>query len=129
MNFFDKIVSVLLDSLDIRNKDVPPVPKTARAVYTLLFLLLTPDLHNESVRQELCEKHLSSDLLAADRYVATALHIAKRAANDLLGGVVTVVISNGVVGYGTVEEIGLDPAGADCHDLDAELFQLDVQRT
>ena len=55
MNFFDKIVIILSFDLDVDNKNDRPRRFTTRTVGFSLFLLLAPDLHNESVRQKLCK--------------------------------------------------------------------------
>ena len=99
--------------------------------YLLFLLLLTPDIHNRLMRKELDSKHLSADWETADGNVFSLLHIAKGAGDDLLGGVISVIIADGIVVNGGVEKLGEHPAGADRHhtDTSARTLELTVQRT
>ena len=95
--------------------------------HKFLFLLLAaPDLHDDAVGQMLGGKHLGTDGEAADRDVLPFLHIPHGSRYNLLGGIVAIVIGDGIVHHRAVKEIGLDPTGADRHDADAAtlLFEL-----
>lgn len=83
------------------------------------------------MRQELDPEHLSADGEAADGNVFSLFHIAKGAGDDLLGGIISVIIADGIVVNGGIEELGEHPAGADCHhaDASARALELTVQRT
>ena len=93
----------------------------------LLFLLLTPYLHNDLVGQKLCQEHLTADRCAADRNVLAAEHVVYSSANDLSGGEKFIVIFDGIVLNGSVKKFGAYPTGADGDHLDALLFQLLVE--
>ena len=82
------------------------------------------------MRQQLYLKHLEADGETADGHVLALLHIAKGAGDDLLGGIISVIIADGIVVHGGVEKLGEHPAGADSHNLDlpSRAPKLTVQR-
>ena len=83
-----------------------------------LFLLLAPDVHNRLVRQELNSKHLRADGESANGNITALLHITKSAGDYLLGGVISVIIADGIVVHGGIKELGENPTGADRHHTD-----------
>ena len=84
----------------------------------LFLLLLAPDVHDRLVWQKFYSKHLRADGEAANGNVTALLHIAKSAGDDLLGGVISVVVADGIVMHGGIKELGEDPTGADRHHTD-----------
>ena len=80
--------------------------------------------------QEFNSKHLSTYGEAADRNVFALLHIAQSTGDDLLGGVISIIIADGIIVNGGIEEFSQHPSGADRHNADtsSRALQLTVQR-
>ena len=83
-----------------------------------LFLLFAPDVHNRLVGQKLNAKHQRADGESANGNILALLHIAESTGDDLLGGVISVVIADGIVVHGGIKELGENPTGADRHHTD-----------
>ena len=56
------------------------------------------------------------------------MHILNGLFDDLPGPVIAVKIADGIVVYRVAEEFGLYPAGANGHDFNITLAQLDSER-
>ena len=104
------------------------IPEGFSVSFDWFFLLLTPDLHDHLVGDELGGKDLHLRVLAVDGDILAPLHIPQCLRDNVLCLVKTDVIGDGIIRYGTVEKFGLDPEGADGHHSNASRAPLDVER-
>lgn len=100
-------------------------PKTSHSL-SLFLLLLAPDVHNRLMGQQLYSEDLRAYGEATDRNVTALLHIAQSAGDDLLGGVISVVVADRIVVNGGIEELGEHPSGADRHHTDISSRALEL---
>ncbi len=94
----------------------------------LVLLLLHPNLHHKTMRQQLGEKHLHLYREAEYRHILAVRHVLQCFFDNIGSFVEAVVIGHRVVGHRSVEKLGLDPARSNRHDTYAFRVKLDVQR-
>lgn len=82
-----------------------------------LFLLSTPCIHNDLMRQEFNYHALKFDPEAAKRNIASALHVFVCGLRYLIRFVIKIIIFDRIIGYGGVEEFGLCPVRTNSHNV------------
>ena len=103
-------------------------PFTAAESVSLYALLLAPDVHDGVHRQELDPTHLTAHRVTENGDAFFLLEILHGLRRHLIGAVPLVHIADVFIMMRDLLELGLDPAGADAHDMDALRAQLAAER-
>ena len=91
-------------------------------------LLFAPDVHDGVHRQELDQAHLTAHRVAENGDALFLLEILHGLRRYLVWAIPLVHIADILVMVRDLLELGLDPAGADAHDMDALRAQLAAER-